>query len=110
MRKKAEERAYNKLTKNLPKTKKHDPSQTLSANKFVMSVGLNMIVAPVSFGVFVYSFSSFMFDEGREAKNARVICGVLSGVAMLFVEMLLFIIRSDSMINAKPRRTQRYEN
>jgi len=98
LKRKHEEREYNKLVDNLPQTRKHDPLASMSSNKYVMSVGLNMIVAPISFGVFVYSFSTFMFEKTVGGENARVICGVLSGCAMLFIEMVLFVIRSDAMI------------
>merc|ERR1712238_431827 len=72
--------------------------------------GLNMIVAPISFGTFMFFFSGGVFDyffpivadEYNSNRNTahnpvdikRVIIGVVSGVIMMIIEMVLFVIRT----------------
>lgn len=85
-----------------------------------------MIVAPVSFGVFMYFFSGSLFsrwldgddvDVGVERSRGgsgtdvrRVIAGVVSGVFMLFVEMILFVIRSHELDASVRKKARRREN
>ena len=107
---KIEERNYKSLTSNL-NTKKEDDA-TLSSMLYASSVGMNMIVAPISIGVIMYFFAGklsvwiFGADSGSITGSNRkegqlnihgVIVGVLSGVIMLFIEMILFVIRNHEM-------------
>ena len=92
-----------KLTDNLNQGKQEDDI-TAKSMTYAASVGLNMIVAPISFGCFMYFFAGGIFDYffgedfssrttgGTDIK--RVIVGVVSGVFMLFIEMILFVIRT----------------
>uniref|UniRef100_A0A7S2EMA6 Uncharacterized protein n=1 Tax=Trieres chinensis TaxID=1514140 RepID=A0A7S2EMA6_TRICV len=99
----AEEKNYRKLTKNIDKVVADDV--TMKSMSYATSVGLNMIVAPISFGVFMYFFAGNIFgwmvddEDGRTGKTdiKSVIAGVISGVIMLFIEMTLFVIRSHEM-------------
>ena len=102
---KREERQYAKLTKNIDNKYTEDAgTRTMT---YAASVGLNMIVAPLSFGCFCYFFSAVFFSwidsrTGREPANdnidiRRVILGVISGVVMMFIEMILFVIRSHAL-------------
>jgi len=113
-----QERKYTKLTSNLDKTE--DMDATVKGMMYATSVGLNMIVAPISFGVFMYFFSGALFgywdaeevDSGRGGDKLdirKVIIGVVSGVAMLFIEMILFVIRNHEMdrFMTKKMKTQK---
>eukprot|EP00980_Cylindrotheca_fusiformis_P014374 scaffold3827_cov179-Cylindrotheca_fusiformis.AAC.38 len=103
LRLKSEETKYGKLTSNLQSDWKTDDI-TAKSMTYAASVGLNMIVAPLSFGCFMYFFAGSLFDYflgddfssrtsgGTDIK--RVIVGVISGVVMLFIEMILFVIRT----------------
>jgi hypothetical protein len=106
-----EETKYSKLTSNLGKVVKDDDVTTKSMT-YAASIGLNMIVAPISFGVLMYFFAGSLLDyfyPAVQSKSAaltnapdirKVIMGVISGVAMLFIEMILFVIRTDEMDKA----------
>ena len=109
-----EETKYTKITNNIKDQRQEDDTTTKSMT-FAASVGINMIVAPISFGAFMYFFSGGVFDffwppptEGeyddfnnnRNNRNPtgvdikRVIIAVISGVAMMIIEMILFVIRT----------------
>jgi HPt (histidine-containing phosphotransfer) domain-containing protein len=100
---KQEERKYAKLTKNLDKATSDDA--TLKSMMYAASVGANMVVAPISIGVLMYFFSGKLFEfvipgyrpEPGKIDIKGVIAGVLSGVLMLFIEMILFVIRNHEM-------------
>lgn len=103
LRLQSEETKYLKLTNNL-NSNVQDDDITGRSMTYAASVGLNMIIAPLSFGCFMYFFSGGFFDyvlgESFSARTTggvdikRVIVGVVSGVAMLFIEMILFVIRT----------------
>jgi len=67
---------------------------------------------------FAGSIFSRFFDDPEELEDARgsavdvrrVIAGVVSGVFMLFVEMILFVIRSDTLDSAVRKKGRRREN
>jgi hypothetical protein len=112
-----EESRYSKLTSNLGKVVKDDDVTTKSMT-YAASIGLNMIVAPISFGVLMYFFAGSLLDyfwprivsaslsPARQAAMAnavdirKVIMGVISGVMMLFIEMILFVIRTNELDKA----------
>ncbi|VEU36383.1 unnamed protein product [Pseudo-nitzschia multistriata] len=107
LRLKAEETKYTRITTNI-KDQRQDDDKTAKSMTYAASVGINMIVAPISFGAFIYFFSGGVFDylfpreEGDDEfdKNPtgvdikRVILAVISGVGMMIIEMVLFVIRS----------------
>jgi hypothetical protein len=107
-----EEEKYGKLTKNLGLSVIQDDVTTRTMT-YAASVGLNMIVAPLSFGCFMWFFAGPILDyvwpiqlspNGTDIR--RVIIGVMSGCGMLFVEMLLFVIRThelDRAVRSKAR-------
>lgn len=107
-----EESNYVKLTHNIGTSHKTDDVTTKSM-MYATSIGLNMIVAPLSFGVFMYFFGgsllNFVFPVSTDATTdiRRVILGVISGVAMLFIEMILFVIRTHELESAVRRKEQR---
>ena len=115
-----EERSYMNLTTNLKTAASlKDDNVTVKSMTYAASVGLNMIVAPISFGVFMYFFAGGIFDRlfGSEDSTAtgnidikRVIAGVVSGVFMLFVEMLLFVIRSHELDSSVRKKSKKKEN
>mmetsp|Transcript_13046 Transcript_13046/g.20143 ORF Transcript_13046/g.20143 Transcript_13046/m.20143 type:complete len:294 (+) Transcript_13046:52-933(+) len=114
-----EERSYLNLTTNLKTAASlKDDNITVKSMTYAASVGLNMIVAPISFGVFMYFFAGSIFNRllGMENHNSggvdikRVIAGVVSGVFMLFVEMILFVIRSHELDTAVRKKSKRKEN
>jgi len=113
-----EERNYSKLTSNLDTTPKDDAA--LSSMLYASSVGMNMIVAPISFGVLMYFFAgklfSWMFGEKYDATRREgqlnihgVIVGVISGVIMLFIEMILFVIRNHEMDKHLSQKGKKYK-
>lgn len=85
-----------------------------------------MVVAPITFGTFMYFFAGSIFsrffdaptEDGDDPRGGRgttvdvrrVIAGVVSGVFMLFVEMILFVIRSDTLDSAVRKKGRRREN
>jgi hypothetical protein len=119
LRWKQEETKYSRLTKNLG-TAIEDDDVTTKSMTYAASIGLNMIVAPISFGVFMYFFAGglldFFWNSNDAPKHAalqnapdvkKVIAGVVSGVLMLFIEMILFVIRTnelDRVIRKKGRK------
>ena len=114
-----EERSYLNLTTNLKTASSlKDDNITVKSMTYAASVGLNMIVAPISFGVFMYFFAGSIFNRlfGSENTNRgdvdikRVIAGVVSGVFMLFVEMILFVIRSHELDASVRKKSKRKEN
>jgi hypothetical protein len=110
-----EERNYTKLTSNIDSSSSSADDATLSSMLYASSIGLNMIVAPISIGVLMYFFAGKLFiwlfgndnvDDSNQSlsysKNGKlnihgVIVGVISGVIMLFIEMILFVIRNHEM-------------
>lgn len=100
---KEQERNYSKLTSNLDNSIADDTN--MKSMTYAASVGANMIVAPISIGVLMYFFAGKLFafvvpsykvGEGK-IDIAGVIAGVITGVVMLFIEMILFVIRSHEM-------------
>ena len=110
-----EETKYSKLTNNLAQAPQDDI--TAKSMTYAASVGLNMIVAPISFGVFMYFFAGGIFDywfsEDFSARTTggtdikRVIVGVVSGVLMLFIEMILFVIRTHEFEEANRKKSKK---
>jgi hypothetical protein len=116
LRLRAEEVQYMKLTGNLDTSVADDV--TTKSMTFAASVGLNMIVAPISFGVFMYFFAGAIFgwvlgEEGNvelkphETDIKSVIAGVVSGVAMLFIEMTLFVIRTHEFDDGMRKKNKK---
>ena len=114
-----EERSYLNLTTNLKTAASlKDDNITVKSMTYAASVGLNMIVAPISFGVFMYFFAGSIFnrlfglqnDDSGDIDIKRVIAGVVSGVFMLFVEMILFVIRSHELDSSVRKKSKRKEN
>jgi hypothetical protein len=106
LRLKSEETKYTKITNNI-KDQRQEDDKTAKSMTYAASVGINMIVAPISFGAFMYFFSGGVFDyilppdeSDKPNRNPtgvdikRVIVGVVSGVIMMIIEMVLFVIRS----------------
>jgi hypothetical protein len=82
LRLRAEEARYMKLTKNLDTHVEDDV--TTKSMTYAASVGLNMIVAPISFGVFMYFFAGaifgWMIGNGEELKPHQTdITSVITG-------------------------------
>ena len=118
LRLKAEENRYSRLVTNLDRKVADD--ETMKSMKYATSVGMNMIVAPISFGAFMYFFSGQLFGrvldkdgdgQSRHVNNnvdiRAVITGVISGVIMLFIEMTLFVIRSHEMDAAVTKKAKK---
>ncbi|KAI2510268.1 Endoplasmic reticulum-based factor for assembly of V-ATPase [Fragilaria crotonensis] len=115
LRLRAEESRYKALTGNIDTYVADDV--TVKSMTYAASVGLNMIVAPISFGVFMYFFAGQIFTwisasphvelGPHEVDIRRVIAGVISGVAMLFIEMILFVIRTHTMDKSSRKKAQK---
>jgi hypothetical protein len=112
LRIKAEEKKYQQLTENLEKPL--DEEINVKSMTYAASIGLNMIVAPVSFGILAYFVSGMYFfpdattttttsptrsnnNDANILHTYKVICAVIAGVLMMFIEMILFVIRSSEM-------------
>ena len=103
LRMRAEEQKYIRLTSNIAIAKQDDV--TTKSMTYAASVGLNMIVAPLSFGAFMYFFSGQLLGwvvgldsvDPDQVDIRKVIAGVVSGVCMMFIEMILFVIRSHEL-------------
>jgi Endoplasmic reticulum-based factor for assembly of V-ATPase len=107
-----EERKYMKITNNVHKINMNDDQITTKSMTYAASIGLNMIVAPITFGVFMYFFAGSLLDffwpttssVGHYSDGTvdvkKVIAGVVSGVLMLFIEMILFVIRTHELDKA----------
>lgn len=111
---KHEERRYTDLTSNVNKAPEKDDITTRSMT-YAASVGLNMVIAPLSFGCFMYFFAGGLLDYFFESDSSksdikRVIIGVVSGVVMLFIEMLLFVIRTHEMDEAMRKKSKGSSN
>lgn len=115
-----EETKYSKLTSNLNMNAVPDDVTTKSMT-YAASIGLNMIVAPISFGVFMYFFAGSLLDyvwppQPVQHQNytppdiKKIIVGVVSGVAMLFIEMLLFVIRTHEMDKAMRKKNKKQKS
>lgn len=109
-----EERSYAKLTKNVGGGGVVEDDVTTRSMTYAASIGLNMIVAPLSFGCFMYFFAGGLLNYiwPREELVGqhdirKVIAGVVSGVLMLFIEMLLFVIRTHEMDRAMRRKDKK---
>lgn len=120
-----EESKYHKLTNNLQKDQPQDDDITAKSMTFAASVGLNMIIAPLSFGCFMYFFAGGLLDfffqgDDFQQKNIstrngsstavdikRVIIGVISGVVMMIIEMLLFVIRTHELEEHSRRKKKK---
>ncbi|KAL7432759.1 hypothetical protein ACHAXH_004650, partial [Discostella pseudostelligera] len=121
----SEERSYSRLTTNIAHPAIHQSADniTVKSMTYAASVGLNMIVGPLAFGTFMYFFAGsvlnrFFLDDNNTSTAGsggggvdvrRVIAGVISGAFMLFVEMILFVIRShelDASVRKKGRKAE----
>jgi len=107
----SDERKYTKLTSNIDRYVADDVS--VKGMMYATSIGLNMIVAPIATGTVMFFFAGALFNwiegdndgiVGKTNRNnngaidiKRIIAGVVSGVAMLIIEMVLFVIRSHEM-------------
>lgn len=111
LRMRSDERKYTKLTSNIDRYVADDVS--VKGMMYATSIGLNMIVAPIATGTVMFFFAGALFNwiegdndgvAGKSNRNnngaidiKRIIAGVVSGVAMLIIEMVLFVIRSHEM-------------
>jgi len=78
--------------------------------KYATSVCMNMILAPISIGGFIYYCSQWMVKDSGSNKVslARILWSVCSGIIILFIEMVLFIIRNDRMdVTIEKKRVRR---
>jgi len=109
LRRHSADREYNKMTKNMPFSD-NTPKDNVTARSmtYAASVGLNLIATPISFGVFVYCFGGILL-QGWGGHEGRVMLATLSGVCMMFIEMILFVIRSDALEQAEAKKKRREE-
>ncbi len=113
---KEQEKNYTKLTANLDHSP--DDDATLKSMTYAASIGANMIVAPISIGVLMYFFSgklfAFMFPDYHVKDGTLdirgVIAGVITGVIMLFIEMILFVIRNHEMDKFVTKKMKKQKN
>jgi hypothetical protein len=127
LRQLAEEKSYLASTSNIQNQLNAHSRQddvNVKSMMYATSVGLNMIVAPLSFGVFMYFFAGSLFAKffpidstnnhrAGEIDVRQVIAGVISGVILLFIEMILFVIRShelDKSVRKKSRMREYKSN
>jgi hypothetical protein len=114
-----EETKYSILTDNI-QDHRQDDDVTAKSMTFAASVGLNMIIAPLSFGCFMYFFAGGILDyvftsqdfdqqphKAGRTDIKRVIVGVVSGVIMMIIEMLLFVIRTHEFEEHNRRKKKK---
>lgn len=96
---------------------------TTRSMTYAASIGLNMIIAPLSFGCFMYFFAGglldYFFPEDETSINhrhnhnvpkiGRLLVGVISGVLMMFIEMILFVIRTHEMDKAIRKKSKKQQ-
>ncbi|GMI06382.1 hypothetical protein TrVE_jg154 [Triparma verrucosa] len=113
---KAEQREYANMTMGMgggisEAMAGHNAEKTSIAaemNKLssVTAIATNMILAPLTFGAFLYFFvSSRIFTS----PTYQILCSIVGGVAMMFVEMTLFVIRSDMLIEHDEKKKKEGE-
>jgi uncharacterized protein YerC len=115
LRLKQEERKYMKITNNIGNNTVQNDDITVKSMTYAASIGLNMIVAPISFGVFMYFFAGSLLDYFWPSRSSspsttdikKVIAGVVSGVLMLFIEMILFVIRTHELDKAMAKKRKK---
>lgn len=113
LRRQHESHQYRQLTTNILHRTQHDDDITTKSMTYAASIGLNMIIAPLSFGAFMYHFGGslleYLFVMNTEGTGStrptntttpKVLLGVVSGVLLLFVELLLFVIRTHTLDRA----------
>ena len=104
------------MTQNLDSAPADDA--TLKSMTYAASIGANMIVAPISIGVLMYFFAGKLFAfivPGYQVEEGKinihgVIVGVISGVVMLFIEMILFVIRNHEMDRFITKKMKKHKN
>ena len=111
LRLKSENSDYKSLTGNLHKINQSNKTDENSmANEFnklgnTAALALNMMIGPIVVGCFLYTFCSGLFSNNNDTNNnnanntSLIIFSVLGGVALLFIELILFVIRTDAMIS-----------
>lgn len=120
LRLQSEATQYCHLTNNIDANRRHhqEDDVTTKSMTYAASVGLNMIVAPLSFGVFMYFFSGpllntmlteFVPSHPGAVDIRKVMIGVMSGVGMLFVEMMLFVIRTHEFERGMRRKQHKQQ-
>ena len=83
---------------------KVDKESNIKIMSHVTSIGLNVIVAPMSFCVLVCFFLQPLFTWGlsdhtmedlnnKKVDVKRVVIAVIIGIIMIFIEIILFVIR-----------------
>jgi len=117
LRYKEQEARYKTLTENVGSSWVKDDDVTTKSMTYAASIGLNMIIAPISFSCFMYFFGGGLLDYIWPANHddpaavdmKKIIIGVISGVLMLFIEMTLFVIRThelDKAVRQKERKSK----
>lgn len=104
----ADDRNYGKLTNNISLYQPPTDEITGRSMTYAASIGLNMIVAPISFGAFIYGFG-FHVLRGWGGQEGRILLSVICGVMMMFIEMILFVIRSDAVEKEAGKKKKREE-
>ncbi|KAJ8599362.1 hypothetical protein CTAYLR_007015 [Chrysophaeum taylorii] len=100
LRRRAEEREYDKLVASVrPKTVK--PEDRVAASlQMTFTVSANMVVAPV--GAF---FVAFLASRTLvEKQSSRIAIGLGGAIAILFIEMILYIARAYTLETLKPKK------
>ena len=104
LRLKQEQRNYNSLVSNVAEQKgsRLRPSVKSELNNLsnVTAIALNLAAAPLTVGGFLYFF---VCPRAFDKKEIQVIASVLGGVAILFIEMILFVIRSETVVTRESK-------
>jgi len=100
----AEHRAYAKLVKTVYRPPVRPEDRVAASLRHQFTVSANMVVAPVGAAGICYAISRAV---GFDRPQHRVAFALLGGVAMLFIEMILFIARTYSVEAAGARRARR---
>lgn len=104
-----QQRRYSRLTANVAPPAVADDVNTKTM-LYAASIGLNMIVAPLSFGCLLYYFGGGLLDwwwpiqKSSNVHIRKILLSVIGGVIMMIIEMVLFVIRTHAMDQASHRK------
>ena len=99
----AEHKAYASLVSSVYKPPVRPEDRIGASLRHNLSVSANMIVAPVAFFFICYLLSRTLVDKHSE----RVVVGLMGGIAMLFIEMVLYIARTYlTEVNSEKKKRQ----
>ena len=103
LERRAADREYAALVSSVYKPPVRPEERVGASLRHQFTIGANMIVAPIAIFFVAYILSKSVVEK----QSTRVTVGLLSGVAMLFIEMILHISRSYLVEKNTERKKKR---